>query len=86
MLSERRTPCSSRALFAYGLGVPAYRFYNLPRDPAATPLEVTFFDDRAALLWGFRGAGKSGMEVWEGSRFVGRIHKGAISDKGSSPR
>jgi hypothetical protein len=78
--------CSPSADFAYEAGVPAYRFYTLPRDHAAAPREATFFDDRTALLWGFRSAGLTGVEVWEGSRFVGRIHQGRISDKIAAER
>ncbi|WP_091737598.1 hypothetical protein [Phenylobacterium immobile] len=65
--------------------MPAYRFYTLPRDPAAAPLEAMFFDDRTALLWGFRTAGQAGMEIWEGSRFVGRLHGGQIAEQGGPP-
>ena len=56
--------------------MPAYRFYTLSRadDP---PTERTFYNDRVAMSWAFKTAGAEGVEIWQGSRFVGRLHAGA---------
>ncbi|HYE47413.1 MAG TPA: hypothetical protein VEA44_16735 [Caulobacter sp.] len=54
--------------------MPAYRFYDLtPPEPEAMSQGV-FFSDAAAMTWGFRRAGPGGIEVWQGDRFVGRLH------------
>jgi hypothetical protein len=54
--------------------VPAYRFYDLtPPDPEQMS-QGAFFSDGAAMTWAFRQAGPGGVEVWQGGRFVGRLH------------
>ncbi|MDO9337335.1 MAG: hypothetical protein Q7T61_13110 [Caulobacter sp.] len=54
--------------------MPAYRFYDLtPTEPQEMSRGV-FFSDGAAMTWGFRLAGPGGIEVWQGERFVGRLH------------
>lgn len=54
--------------------MPAYRFYDLtPPEPEEIGHEA-FFSDGAAMAWGFRRAGPGGIEVWQGERFVGRLH------------
>ena len=59
--------------------MPGYRFYCLPRSTDERPDELTFFDDGAAMVWGLRRAGVVGVEVWEGGRFVGRLHAGTLA-------
>ena len=63
-----------RARAAYKTGVPAYQFYSLPRTEASAPMEQAFYNDRVALSWGLRSGGENGVEVWQGSRFIGRVH------------
>lgn len=54
--------------------MPAYRFYDLtPPDPEEI-WQCAFYSDGAAMAWGFRRAGPGGIEVWQGERFVGRLH------------
>ena len=54
--------------------MPAYRFYDLtPPDPEEVA-RAAFFSDGAAMTWGLRRAGPGGVEVWQGARFVGRLH------------
>lgn len=54
--------------------MPAYRFYDLtPADPQEMG-RAAFFSDGAAVTWAMRRAGPGGVEVWQGSRFVGRLH------------
>jgi hypothetical protein len=56
--------------------MPAYRFYTLPRGHGDSPIEQAFYADRVAMSWAFRRAEAAGIEIWEGSRFVGRLHGG----------
>lgn len=56
------------------MGVPAYRFYSLSPSGLEQATVAVFFSDGAAMKWGFRRAGVDGIEVWQGSRFVGRLH------------
>lgn len=57
--------------------MPAYRFFVLPSGHEA-PIERTFFNDQVALGWAFRMTDAAGVEVWQGSRFVARLHAGAL--------
>jgi hypothetical protein len=54
--------------------MPSYRFYDLtPADPEEMA-RGAFFSDGAAVTWAMRRAGPGGIEVWQGARFVGRLH------------
>lgn len=63
-------------LAAYLSAMPAYRFYTLSRADEP-PVERTFYNDRVAMSWAFKAAGADGVEIWQGTRFVGRLHAGA---------
>lgn len=54
--------------------MPVYRFYPLTDESQTRPIETTFFNDRAATSWAFGRAGSAGIEVWQGARFVARLH------------
>ena len=54
--------------------MPAYRFYTLNPSGLEQATFAVFFSDGAAMKWGFQRAGAAGIEVWQGSRFVGRLH------------
>lgn len=56
------------------MGVPAYRFYTLNPSGLEQATVAVFFSDGAAMKWGYRRAGPAGIEVWQGSRFVGSLH------------
>ena len=65
--------------------MPAYQFYRLAR--GGTHSEVTslvLFDDRAAVRWAVSDAFPHGCDVWQGPRFVGRMHR-ARPDKRDEP-
>ncbi|WGM39760.1 hypothetical protein AMEJIAPC_02687 [Caulobacter sp. NIBR1757] len=54
--------------------MPAYRFYTLSPSGLEQAAVAVFFSDGAAMTWGFKRVGPTGIEVWQGSRFVGRLH------------
>ncbi len=54
--------------------MPAYRFYNLTLADPEEAINAAFFSDGAAMTWAFRRAGPGGIEVWQETRFVGRLH------------
>lgn len=64
--------------------MPAYRFFSLPRTDASEVTEQVFYSDSVAMLWALRSSGETGAEIWEGSRFVGRIHAGAANSPNAS--
>lgn len=59
--------------------MPVYRFYSLHSGDEA-PLERTFYNDKVAMSWAFRMTDAGGVEVWQGSRFVARLHAGAPAE------
>ncbi len=59
--------------------MPTYRFYALSSG-GEPPVERTFFNDKVAMSWAFRMTDAGGVEVWQGSRFVARLHAGAPRD------
>lgn len=61
--------------------MPAYRFYDLTPPEPEEMSRGAFFSDGAAVSWAIRRAGPGGVEVWQGARFVGRLH-GANSAAG----
>jgi len=78
---RRRFAVPRIGLSLYKRGMPAYRFYGLT---ASAPEEMTvglFYSDGAAMTWGFSRAGASGVEVWQGARFVGRLHGPDAGDR-----
>ena len=70
--------------------MPAYRFYDLTPSEPEEVARAAFFSDGAAMTWGFSRAGPAGVEVWEGARFVGRLHgphaDDAVSRTGADSR
>lgn len=64
--------------------MPLYRFYRLPRSDRDQPVERTFYKDSVAMRWAFRQADADGVEVWQGVRFVARLHGGAAPDASSA--
>ena len=54
--------------------MPAYRFYKLPLDDQGVPQTELFHSDGAAMTWGLRLGSPTGTEVWQETRFVGRLH------------
>ncbi len=59
--------------------MPVYRFYALSCVDEA-PIQSTFFNDQVAMGWAFRMTDAGGVEVWQGSRFVARLHAGVPPD------
>jgi len=55
--------------------MPLYRFHALASGDDA-PIERVFFSDQVALRWAFRTTDAGGVDVWQGSRFVARLHAG----------
>jgi hypothetical protein len=56
--------------------MPSYRFFGLHLAGDA-PTERKFFNDQVAMGWALRMTDAGGVEVWEGSRFVARLHAAA---------
>lgn len=54
--------------------MPAYRFYDLTTPDPEEMSRGAFYSDRAAVTWAMQRAGPGGVEVWQGARFVGRLH------------
>lgn len=56
--------------------MPKYQFHRLPeggQDPE--PLEMTLFDDTAAMRRAIGDEFPDGCDLWQGERFVGRFHR-----------
>jgi hypothetical protein len=54
--------------------MPAYQLYPLQHGERLEPRQMLFYDDRAALRRAIGPQFQEGCEVWQGGRFVGRVH------------
>lgn len=66
--------------------MPAYHFHRLsfPGGDPAPRVEVFYADD-AAMRWVIGGAMSGGCDVWQGQRYVGRVHGPQAAQTESAP-
>ncbi len=61
--------------------MPVYHFHPLPDRPTPDshepPVEAVLFNDAVAGRIALGARFPSGCDVWQGSRYVGRFHRGA---------
>jgi hypothetical protein len=63
--------------------MPAYQFYRLAHGGVhSEPASMILFDDRAAVRRALGEEFPDGCDVWQGQRFVGRLHKARPEERG----
>lgn len=48
-------------------------------------MRVVFYSDEAAMRFAMRDSFAEGCDVWQGQRYVGRVHRPAVTGGGDDP-
>lgn len=66
--------------------MPTYQLNQLTRDgDPGQPLTQRFFGDDAAMRYAMSAAFPDGCDIWEGPRFVGRVHRPKAASAAQGP-
>lgn len=59
--------------------MPAYQIHRLIPGGDPTPHTKAFFSDAAAIRFTMRSPFQEGCDLWQGARYVGRVHPPVLS-------
>ena len=60
--------------------MPAYQIHRLIPGGDPTPHTKVFFSDAAAIRFAMGALFQDGCDLWQGARYVGRVHRPAAPE------